>query len=373
MPHTLVTGANSFVAAHIIIELLAKGHTVTGTVRRTFAGNKLLTQHPEWKGRFDFEVVEDYAEKDAFSAIFQARQYHHIVHTAAPMPGASDDFDNHFLRPGIDGTLTLLNGAKKYAPTLQSMAMTGSVNTITGTIDSLMARSPEENREDEFTNDMWNEITPAFARRSGSQYIMYCASKKESELAVWEWVKNQKPNFNVRITFSTSVGIVKAKTFDSKVTVFLPALIFGPPPSLEQLNFSVSFLYNFFNGTFKELPDTYSAGLFPSYIDVRDLATAHVRALTTPGAANKRFLIGGAELTSSLILNTFTGLVEKGVLPELKGRLPKDTGKDNKTRLLIPVFAAKDGNEVLELTVRSVEETLKDVAKRIVELENLER
>ena len=156
----------------------------------------------------------------------------------------------------------------------------------------------------------------------------------------------------------------------------MPALIFGPPiqalPSLKQLNFSVGVVYNFFNGTFDELPNSHAAGLFLSYIDVRDLATAHVRALTYPGAANKRFLVGGAELTSSLIVNTLAGLVEKGELPQLKGRLPKDTGKDNKADLSPPRIGAKEANEVLELTFRSAEETFGDLAKKVLELEKKE-
>lgn len=163
--------------------------------------------------------------------------------------------------------------------------------------------------------------------------------------------------------------MIQAKPVGPKVTIFLPALIFGPPPTLEPLNLSVSFVYNFFNGTFHELPDTYAAGLFPAYIDVRDLATAHVRALTLAGAANKRFLIGAAELTSSLILNALEGLAKKNIVPELKGRLPKDTGKDTKTRLSLPRFDVNEGNEILGLTIRSAEETLGDLAKKIVELE----
>ena len=164
--------------------------------------------------------------------------------------------------------------------------------------------------------------------------------------------------------------MIHAKAVGLKVTIFLPALIFGPPPTLTPLNLSVSLVYNFFNGTFHELPDTYAAGLFPTYIDVRDLATAHVRALTSAGAANKRLLIGAAELTSSLILNTLECLAKGNIVPELTDRLPKDTGKDTKTRLSAPRFDVNEGNELLGLTIRSAEETLGDLAKKVIKLEN---
>jgi nucleoside-diphosphate-sugar epimerase len=163
--------------------------------------------------------------------------------------------------------------------------------------------------------------------------------------------------------------MMQANSVGLKVTIFLPSLIPGPPPTLDPLNLSVSFVYNFFNGAFRELPDTYTAGLFPTYIDVRDLATAHVRALTSAGAANKRFLVGAPELTSSLILNTLEGVVKKNTVPELEGRLPKDTGNDDKTRRSLPRFNVDEGNEILGLRIRNAEETFEDVAKRIIELE----
>jgi nucleoside-diphosphate-sugar epimerase len=157
------------------------------------------------------------------------------------------------------------------------------------------------------------------------------------------------------------------------VTVLLPAFVFGPPiqaSSLKNVNFSVQVVYNHFNGTYDGVPNTHDAIIYSSYIDVRDLATAHVRSLTVPGAANRRFLIGGAEVTSSLVVMTLQGLVEKGELPELKGRLPKDTGRD--VDLSVVRMDAKEGNEVLGLKLRSAEETFGDLAKRILELEKRE-
>ena len=154
--------------------------------------------------------------------------------------------------------------------------------------------------------------------------------------------------------------------------MFLPALIFGPPlqplTDLQHLNYSINVVYKFFNGTYNELPSTLNAGLFTSYIDARDLATAHVRALTTPDAANKRFLVGGAPLSSTIIVQTLKGLAEKGVLPtNLIGRLPKDTGNDQGVEMAR--VRAEEGNEVLRLKFRSAEETFGDLAKKLLELE----
>ncbi|ORX99878.1 hypothetical protein BCR34DRAFT_606460 [Clohesyomyces aquaticus] len=348
MPHTLVTGANSFVAAHVINELIANGHTVTGSVRRLSAGEALLEAHPEWKEKLDFVVIEDYAKPGAFDEVFQKNQFDYIVHVAAPLLDNPEntDYDIHFLKPSVDGNISLLKSAVAYAPELKSFVVTGSINAMT-------TGSPDENASTEYTNDTWHKITPEQAREMQNPYISYCSSKKEAELAIWEFVKTEKPKF--------------------ATTVFLPALIFGPPlqslKSLKNLNFSTNAFYSFFNGTYEEIPNTH-AGLFPSYIDVRDLATAHVRALTNPGAANKRFLIGGQALSASGIVKTLEALADKGELPELKGRLPKDTGKDND---ITPArIRAEEANELLEMKLRTAEETFGDVAKKLLELEKKE-
>ena len=66
MPHTLVTGANSFVAAHMINALVKAGHHVTGTVRKAASGDDVLALHPEWKSHLDFVVVEDITDEKSW-------------------------------------------------------------------------------------------------------------------------------------------------------------------------------------------------------------------------------------------------------------------------------------------------------------------
>jgi nucleoside-diphosphate-sugar epimerase len=109
MPHTLVTGANSFVAAHVIQALIDAGHKVTGTVRRASAGEAVLALHPEWKGKLDFVEIEDYAIEGVFDEIFQnppgGEGFDHIVHVAAPMgvTNPDSDYEKDFLLPGVNG------------------------------------------------------------------------------------------------------------------------------------------------------------------------------------------------------------------------------------------------------------------------------
>lgn len=78
MPSTLLTGANSFVAAHIIQALIEAGHNVTGTVRRAAAGDDILALHPEWKEHLDIAVIEDLANEESWDAIFKSKDFDHV-------------------------------------------------------------------------------------------------------------------------------------------------------------------------------------------------------------------------------------------------------------------------------------------------------
>jgi nucleoside-diphosphate-sugar epimerase len=78
MPSTLLTGANSFVAAHVIQALIDDGHKVTGTVRRPAAGDDIYSFHPEWKEHLDIVVVEDLANQESWDTIFKSKDYDHV-------------------------------------------------------------------------------------------------------------------------------------------------------------------------------------------------------------------------------------------------------------------------------------------------------
>lgn len=144
--------------------------------------------------------------------------------------------------------------------------------------------------------------------------------------------------------------------------MLLPALIFGPPiepldDGVKHLHFSSGLIYGLFDGSNATVPRT----AFPSYIDARDLADAHVKALTEPKAANKRFTIGGQPVTFTAIVKVLA------TLPELRNRLPAESGED--LTLTAADIRADEGNTALSMKFRSFEDTITDTARRILELE----
>lgn len=178
-------------------------------------------------------------------------------------------------------------------------------------------------------------------------FVSYSSSKKEAEIAAWEFMEKEKPAFGL--------------------TVFLPAVILGPPiqpiKDSKHLNFSVDVFYSLWDGRNETIPDT----MFPSYIDVRDLALAQVRALTEPTVNNKRLLIGGMPLTFTAMVRELRSLIESGELPEEVGtKLAKESGEDQ--RAVVPRIEAQEGNEALKMHFRPLRETVRDTAKRILEI-----
>jgi nucleoside-diphosphate-sugar epimerase len=105
MPHTLVTGANGFVAVHVVKALIDAGHTVTGSVRTKAKRTELLDVHPEWKDTLDFVEIEDYAGEGVWDETFKNADFDYVIHVAAPMVDdpRSTNYELHFLQPAVEG------------------------------------------------------------------------------------------------------------------------------------------------------------------------------------------------------------------------------------------------------------------------------
>jgi len=224
-----------------------------------------------------------------------------------------------------------LKSASKYGKNVKAIAVTGSINAITTGAD-VGTR--------DYNSSEWLPLSIDDAIKAQNAYYSYCVGKAEAEKAIWKYVQEEKPHYSV--------------------SVLLPCLIFGPPlqpiTSLKKINYSNDVFYSLFNGTHEVTPPT----SFPSYIDVRDLAQAHIASLTTPAVFNKRFIVGGKQYSSQLAVDALKAV------PELKGRLPKDNDEVTSALTLSDV---KGWNEKLGLKLRTSVETFGDAAREILKLE----
>lgn len=128
--------------------------------------------------------------------------------------------------------------------------------------------------------------------------------------------------------------------------------------SLEAINTSNQRILNFIQGKCKdEIPDT---GTY-IWVDVRDLALAHVKAMELPEAADKRFFVTAGYFTNKqicdIIRKHFPEYKDKLPTPETKGGDFPEGGvyKYNNSRAM----------EVLGLKWRTVEESIVDTVKSL--------
>lgn len=161
-----------------------------------------------------------------------------------------------------------------------------------------------------------------------------------AEKAAWDFVEKEKPNFNI--------------------ATINPPLVLGPVvhylSSLDSINTSNARISRLVRGLDKETsPPT---GTF-LWVDVRDVALAHVRAIEVPEAGAQRFFVTAGHYTNKDVVD-----IIRDAYPEIKDRLPEATsdlpedvyGYDN-----------SKSRQVLGLEYRSLKEAVVDTAKSLLD------
>jgi nucleoside-diphosphate-sugar epimerase len=169
--------------------------------------------------------------------------------------------------------LPAINGVKAV---LSAAAKTNIVKRVvlTSSFASVLDATREVGQGFTYTGEHWNPLTYSESIAPGtSPIVAYRGSKKFAELEAWNFVKSQNPSFDL--------------------VAFCPPMTFGPivhPVSrAEELNESNARLWEIAEG--KPLP----IARVPVWIDVRDLACAHVEALERKEAGNKRYVPAASE------------------------------------------------------------------------------
>jgi nucleoside-diphosphate-sugar epimerase len=119
-----------------------------------------------------------------------------------------------------------------------------------------------------YTGADWNPLTyEEAAHKATSPVIAYRGSKKFAELEAWNYIREKKPTFDL-------VALCPPMTFGPVV---------HPVSGIDKINESNAMLWQVASGA--PLP----VARVPFWIDVRDLAAAHVGALFTKEAGGKRY------------------------------------------------------------------------------------
>jgi nucleoside-diphosphate-sugar epimerase len=164
-----------------------------------------------------------------------------------------------------------------------------------------------------------------------------------AERAAWAFIEQENPQFDL-------------------VTIN-PPLVFGPVVhhlnSLDAINTSNARIKKIIQGENKSgLPLTGSY----LWVDVRDVAFAHVRAIEVPEAGGQRFFAVGGYFTNKMIAD-----IIREDYPEKKSILPPEDVADD---LPVDVYGYdnKKSIEVLGLKYRTLKETVGDTVKLLLEI-----
>lgn len=250
-PIVLVTGANGFVAIHTIVRLLEAGYHVRGTIRDITRGTALR------------QTIVKYTDADERLELFQAdllfddgwdkftRDCTYVLHLASPFPLNAPKDENDLIRPAREGTLRVLRAAAESG--VRRVVLTSSIAAIA-------YGHPTEKTH--FDESDWSQADQ-------TDIGAYPKSKTLAEQAAWDFVDSLPADRALELA------------------VINPGLVLGPLPDTHARTSAV-LVRTLLQATLPGL-----ARVHFNAVDVRDVAAAHLAAMTHPEAAGQRFICVG--------------------------------------------------------------------------------
>jgi len=246
--HVLVTGGSGFIGGHCILQLLAQGHRVRTTVRsldREPAVRDVLAQAGATHGERLTFVAADLLRDNGWIDAMQGIDF--VLHVASPVrPGPVENEDD-LIVPAREGTVRLLRAARDAG--VKRVVLTSAFHAVSW-------GHPHDDHV--FTEADWTVL-------DGPGVDAYGRSKTLAERAAWEFIE----------TPGTTI----------ELTTVLPVAVMGPVMG-DDVSGANHLVQNILTGVLPAFPH-----LFFPIVDVRDVAAAHLLAMTTPGAAGERFLL----------------------------------------------------------------------------------
>jgi nucleoside-diphosphate-sugar epimerase len=331
----LVTGANGFVALHIIKQALDRGYNVRGTVRSVSSAGKVRSTFAEYGSQFSVAIVSDLSKRELYEPAFAGplKPITGVINVAAPFSLKVTDVVSGLLDPAVDCAITTLEATRQYGSNVRRIVNTSSFACI---MDLGQGYRPGYT----YTEKDWNPMTHEQASKADNA-TAYCASKALAEKAMWNWIEAEKPSFTL-----TSIN---------------PPWVFGPHLSpitdLKSLNESSEALWRLIGA--KEVPPVDFGG----FADVRLVATAHLEAFERPEAAGERFLCGQHFDYQSAVDSL------RETLPQLQSRLPVGTPGAGKVQDIYQLNGSK-AEKILGIKYIPLEATMKDSFEQFLLAEN---
>ena len=305
MEKVLVTGATGYIGLHCIQQLLDQGYAVNGSIRSPERINEVfdaLKEHDTSTENLNLFIV-DLTSDDGWNEAMEGCDY--LLHVASPL-ALENHTEEYFVKPAVEGVERAMKFAKQN--NVKKVVLTSSVAAIFET-------GKEKTFYDE--SDWSNPDSPVIQN--------YAKSKTLAEKAAWNYVKKEDNPF--------------------ELAVINPALVIGPSLSGDL-------------GVSNKAIEMVVTGKMPvaipiqfGFVDVRDVASAHILAMKNDSSNGERF-----------------ALAEKDLWYKDIAKLLRENGFDKAPTFAVPVWLAKvmaNFNKQLKVTspflgrVRSVAKTTK--------------
>ena len=253
----LVTGASGYIANWIVKYLLEEGCTVHGTVRDLNSEKSVGPLHKieadVAKGKLKL-FKADLLDQGSFDAAMQGCEV--VIHTASPfLVRGFKDPEQALIKPAVEGTRNVLEAANR-TESVKRVVLTSSVAAVFGDNADL-----KKNARGYFTEEDWN-----FS--SSLEHQPYSYSKFLAEKEAWK--------------------IHDAQSRWHLVTIN-PSMVGGPALTKYSSSTSIDTLRSLGNG--KLWPGVPQMRL--GWVDVRDVARAHVEAAFRPDAEGRHIISNG--------------------------------------------------------------------------------
>jgi nucleoside-diphosphate-sugar epimerase len=335
----IVTGANGFIAQHCVAALLRQGYAVVGTVRSEDKASIVRATH-DHAPCLSVVIVEDITSTDALVARLAPFAATAILHLAAPFTYATSDYERDLMLPAVGGATAMLQAAAKM-PSVRRFVQT---NSFAGIYDFDAGPQPGKT----YTSRDWSPLTYDDGVNAASAPVAYRASKAAAERAARHWHQQHDPHFDL-------VSLCPVMVFGA----FLPG---AEPTSLAKLNTSNGLAWAVVSaGKGAAMPPTRG----PVWVDVRDVADAHVRSLAVPEAAGRRFL-----LAAGVYCNQEIADLSRARLPPklVASRVPLGDPGQRQAHTHFGV-CAREAEDILGMRWRALGDCLEGLVPQLYEIE----
>ncbi|GGG92797.1 SDR family oxidoreductase [Pedobacter zeae] len=246
----LVTGGAGFIAVHCILQLLTAGYRVRTTLRdlnrETTVRSMLHEAGVEAGERLMFIQTDLSGDANWDKAV---KDCTYVLHVASPTPKLNFKHEDEMIIPARDGVLRVLR-ASRDAGVLRVV--------LTSAIGAIVYGHPKQTAPYDETD--WTDTTHAPA---------YQKSKTLAEQAAWEFIAREGGSL--------------------ELSVVNPAAVMGPVLGPDYSH-SIYLVKNLLTGKMAGCPRINAC-----FVDVRDVADLHLKAMIDPKAKGERFIATGGE------------------------------------------------------------------------------